>query len=204
MATPTYLGLKAFLASRGLGCSDLKDVDFKKAVANAITKFEIDTEWHPFVPAASTPTTLTLSGPEGRMIFPPVGIISLASLTMDGHVQVVNTNYRLGNRFLPNQGPYTSIELDLYWSGAWGISVLSGVFGYALEWPALAEEAIYSKVAHDLYSFITGVDGDLKREKQGPVEFEYQQGKDSEYQGKRGQLLKAYDDAISHYHWVRL
>lgn len=202
MPYPTYLDFNAFLESRGLSCSELTKTDKQAAITAAVRRWEMDTGWQPFL-ANSADETRTLDGPEGRIIFPNFGIVSLTSLTIDGNAFAVNDRYWLQNQ-IPNGGPYTTIEVDSYLTGVRRAIVMVGKFGYTLTLPAEVKSAILSYAAWMLYPQITGLDGDVKREKQGPVEFEYQQAGDGMHQGKRGAFMSAYEAALQIYRWVRL
>jgi hypothetical protein len=201
MPYPTHLDLDAFLASRGLSCSNLTKADKKAAIARAIRKWETETGWKPFL-ANDEDETRIIDGPEGRMIFPGYGIISLTTLSVDGNEYVADTGYWLQNRY-SDEGPYTAIEFDGYITGARRAVELVGKFGFTLTLPEEVKDALLGYAAYGLYPQITGIDGDLRREKQGPVEFEYQQGKDR-YQGKRGALLEGFEITLDDFKWHRL
>jgi hypothetical protein len=203
MPYPTHLDLDVFLASRGLSCSDLTKTDKRAAIARAIRKWEHDSGWRPFL-ANEEDETRIIDGPEGRMIFPTFGILSLTSFSIDGTDYVADTSYWLQSRW-GDDGPYTAIEFDGYITGARRAVELVGKFGYTLTLPEDVKDALLSYAAWGLYAQITGIDGELKREKQGPVEFEYQQPRDGgQYQGKRGALLQAFEVTLNDYRWARL
>lgn len=200
MPYPTYLDLQVFLDGRGLGCHNLQEQDLKDAIAVAIEKWEDDTDWHPFLAVVGEePEERIIDGPEGRMMFPNFGIVSLAGLGIDGNDYTLNTDFYLQHKI--TNGPYQAIETGFYVTGTRRAVTLSGVFGYTTTLPARAKTAILSSAAFALYPLITGLEGDIKREKQGPVEFEYQQasGESAGYQGKRGQLYRDYEEAVRYY-----
>lgn len=193
-----------YLSRRGLACSDLTEEDFDLEIAKAQGQWTHDTGWDPFI-ASDEDEERVIDGPEGRIIFPSFGIVSLTSLSISGRSLTEDTDYWLQHK-RGTSGPYTAIELNGYATGERRSVTMVGRFGYALEWPATAIDAIYALAAHGLYPIITGLDGDIRREKQGPIEIEYQSrsGQDAGYQGKRGAMLRSYDSAVQVYRWVRL
>lgn len=196
MAYPTYLDLKAYLKSNGIEvCGDVSVLAYKRAIEMAIINWERDTGWYPF--NATTSETRTIDGPEGSLIFPQFGIITVTALTIGGVALTVNEEYWLQHQ-LPN-GPYMAIELAGYATGERRSVAITGTFGYAATTPTGAIEAILAHAAHALYPALTGLEGDIAKEKQGPVEFEYQKPANGEYVGKRGQMLKTYEDAVKVY-----
>lgn len=200
MSYPTYLDLKAFLKGRGIDiCNDLSKADWQNAVSAAIEQWEYETGWDPFL-ANSVDETRIIDGPESSMIFPDFGIVSLTSLTIGTKLLSSTTEYWLQHR-RPRSGPYMAIELAGYATGERRSVTLVGKFGYALTVPQDARDAILAKVAYDLYSTITGIEGEVRREKQGPVEYEYQTptGSDAKYQGTRGGLVRSFDEAVARY-----
>ncbi len=204
MPYPNHLDLDVFLDERGLGCSDISVATKKAKLALAKRKWESESGWTPFLPTDEDPTTEVLNGPEGRIVFPSFGIISLTDFLVDGTEYVADEGFFLQNRF-NGTGPYTQIEFDGYLTGARNSISLTGIFGYALEMPIDVKQALLSYVAYDLYPQITGIDGDVKREKQGPIEFEYQQSQSNgKSQGKRGALLDCWETTLELYRWVRL
>ena len=205
MSYPTFLDLKAFLRARGLACSDLTDADYKAAIASAIAEWEHCTGWIPFLATSSEDEeTRVLDGPEGRFIFPEFGIISLSNVTIGDSELVADESYFLQHR-IPN-GPYTSIELDGYATGHRRSVSLTGVFGYTSTIPLDVKSAIMSKAAESLYYHITGLQGEVIREKQGPVEFEYSKPASGEtnYSGVIGSLKGEFERVCCRYRRARL
>lgn len=202
MGYPTQIELTAFLHSRGLSCSSLSKSDLELALATAIAEWEFQTGWEPFLATSSDdPETRTIDGPEGRIIFPPFGILSLTDLSISGASLVADEDYFL--QFRMPGGPYTGIELSGYATGERRSISLTGVFGYSLSVPLDVKQAICAKVAADIYPIITGVEGDVVREKQGPVEIEYAKPQDG-YGGIRGGFSKQFEDAVCRYKRVTL
>lgn len=209
MPYPTILDFKAFLAERDLACSSLGDSALKAALAAAVKAWESSeygTGWFPFLatPASPSEETRTIHGPEGRLIFPPFGIISLSALSIGSSELVENTGYWL--QYKLNDGPYQAIELDGYATGERRSVVMTGRFGYTATLPLDVKDAILSLAAWRLYPQITGLEGNIKSEKQGPVEFTYavDSSDDAKYAGKRGALLFAYDQTVQIYKRVSL
>lgn len=196
MAYPTWLDLKAFLRSRDLECSDLTKSDYDRAVENAIEQWEFCTGWDPFI-SNSVDETRTIDGPEGSLIFPPFGIVALTSLTI-GSLLTVSTEYWLQHR-RPDSGPYMAIELAGYATGERRSVVMVGKFGFAATCPAAVKEAILSHAAWGLYPTITGIQGDILREKQGPIEFEYAKPEGGMQSGVRGSFYKLFESVCQRY-----
>lgn len=202
MPYPTHLDLVAFLNSRGLACSDLKKSDYEGLIAGAIAEWENATGWLPFLAGASE--TRTIDGPEGRMIFPDFGIVSLTDLAIDGASYTVNTDYFLQHKIVG--GPYLAIEMDGYLTGARRSIALTGVFGYTATLPTDVKHAILSKAAEGAFYQATGLQGEVTREKQGPIEFEYAKssGEVQNYGGLIGTLRQTFDQAVKRYKRVTL
>jgi hypothetical protein len=202
MPYPTYLDLKAFLNARGLSCSDLTDDDYRGMAASAAAEWEARTGWLPFLAGASE--TRTIDGPEGRLIIPPFGIVSLTVLAIDGTSYTVDQDYFLQYKIL--NGPYQAIEMDGYLTGARRSIALTGVFGYTATLPADVKLAILGKAAEGLYYHITGLQGEVVREKQGPVEFEYAKPTSGQasLSGVVGSFKGIFEQAVARYKRVTL
>jgi hypothetical protein len=133
------------------------------------------------------------------MILPPFGIVSLSAITIDGVAQTVNQNYFLQHQIVG--GPYLSIEIDGYLTGARRSIALTGVFGYTSTLPTDVKFAILSKAAELVYYQATGLQGEVTREKQGPIEFEYAKPSSgqSSYAGVLGTLKGTFESAVARY-----
>ena len=168
-------------------------------VAAGIEQFETDTGFSPFI-ADPTPQTLTLDIPDGLSAFPPVGIVSVASLTVDGSAMTQGTHYWLRHRHKPTSGPYQCIEFGSPLYGARGGLVLSCVVGYALELPARAKLGILSWAAAEALTKLSGPSGIVRRDETGPVKYEYDTtaGRDTP-----SQLRASYEEAVDDFRrWV--
>lgn len=169
MAYPIADELAAWMVAQRLLAAVPEDLTaLETALLAAIAGWEGDTYWTPFLAEAGT---RRFDGPQGYRLFPPVGILSLSSLTVGGTALTEDDDYVLMDPKLGRYA-YQSIEFTGWVAGGRRLVVATGVFGCATELPADARLAILSKAAAGISTDSTST-GALKREKAGPVEYEY-------------------------------
>jgi len=186
MPSPTYLDLKAFIKGRGIQvCNSLTTIDYRAAIEGAEEAFEDLTGWKPFL--IGTSETKTFDQMTGDPVWFPVGIQTVTAITInENSISVDSVNLR---RRQYDQA-YSGIDFGQAFTKPVSIAI-TGTFGIIAAYSASQKRAILAKAAYDLYPALTGLEGAVVKEKQGPVEFEYTQpdAADAIYSGQRGVLL---------------
>lgn len=189
MPYPDAGELAAFMVQRGIVEADGIDLDsLALAVESASQAWERDTGWFPFLAGESE--TRTFDGPEGRVMFLPVGLVSVSDLSVGGSAYTAGESYFLQHR-VGSSGPYTAIEFGGYLTGARRVIEITGVFGYTSELPADVKQAIMSKAASDVLDMAAA--GPVVRETVGPVTYQYGD------KGRLDRLNKVYAEAVARY-----
>lgn len=191
MPSPTYLDLKAFIKGRGIDvCNSLTTLDYKAAVEAAEDSFEALSGWKPFL--IGTSETKTFDQMTGDPIWFPVAIQTVTAITInENSISVDSVDLRRRN----NDQPYSGIDFGRAFVKPVSIAI-AGTFGFTSSYSNSQKLAILSKAAYDLYPALTGLEGSVVKEKQGPVEFEYAQPDktDAIYSGQRGALLLTFHE----------
>lgn len=196
MPYPSHLDLRAFLDSHfDEGCTSLTKQDLIACIAAAVEDWEDATGWTPFLIGDSE--TRIFDALTGDPIWLPVGLQEIETLKVND-VEYDSGLYILRKR--NHKQPYSGIDLGRTVRRPIRIEI-TGTFGYTDTLPASVTAAILSKCAYELYPKLKNLEGEVVREKQGPVEFEYGKasGEDAKYSGQRGTLLKTWDEAVCRY-----
>ena len=173
---PATDDLIALLQTTTLIGSSLADIDtlfdYAGVLASAVAQWELDTGYVPFIGAADT-RLFDPPGPEqgpvgvylglnnvggGRKLFVQTGLISINAVTIlisaanpTGTVVNVNDDFYLRPQAAPQYGrPYTYLEFRVPQYGLPSSIQINGVFGYALQWPDDAWQAVLRKAASEL------------------------------------------------------
>lgn len=174
MATFDGSSLEAFLVQAGtVTTGELSSGLLDSLVAGALADLERDTGWKPFLAATRT---LSFDGPvTGRWYVPGTGLLSVASLTLDDDALTEGTNFVLRPEVCKVTGlPYRWIDFDRV-SGTTNGLEITGSFGRQT---TLSDDVVAALHAHAGSLYLTQVEGSsgagvVKREKQGPIEYEY-------------------------------
>jgi len=180
-AYPTSTDLQALLDGAGVSYGS---TDLTGAIQSATEEFERRTGWIPFGTDV-VDRTLWFDPPAwgsfGCVLSLRYGLQSLTSLTVgiatDGSGGTVLTQ-GVDFRLAPYDGgqdkkPYTKIEfINLPYGTPKSIKVI-GKFGYTSTLKADVKNAILGYAASQVMQDLVGSTGSVKREKQGPVEIEY-------------------------------
>jgi len=192
VALPTGAQLAAWMVGQRLLATIPEDLSvLDGAMAAAILAFEGATFWSPFLAGAAV--TRRFDGPGGYDLYPGVGILSVNSLKVGGTLLTEDVDFFLQDRKLGRYA-YQRIEFAGYVVGDRRVVEIAGVFGAAQEIPDDVLLALLSKAAAGVSTDSTST-GALKREKAGPVEYEYDVSGGATT--KAAQLLATYDGAVA-------
>lgn len=182
---PVVEDLQSLLESAN--CFDAAwNLDLQGALDGAITQWQTDTEYKPFLSTGEA-TTKTFPAPRNSYkLFLQTGLLEVETLSMRPYPGAeleeltLNTDFVLEPVGAPDEGnPYTRIR---FLRSVTNIIQIEGVFGYATEYPAPAFRAIVRKAALDLAPDIAlrlrrdaeTAANQLKAKETGPVRLEYQ------------------------------
>lgn len=191
MPAPTYLDLMAFIDGRGIApCRQLSKEEYQAAIERAITGFEEATGWIPFIIGESE--TKTFDQLTGDPLWLPVGLQTITAMSI-GLTSLSVDNLTLRRR--RHDHPPSGIDMGRAITKPISLTI-TGTFGFADDFTVSDKVAIMAKAAYEMYPALMGFEGNVIREKQGPVEFEYADSKGDPYAGQRGALLSMFDDAV--------
>lgn len=204
MPYPNGSDLAQFLLEAGVisAIPDPLPDSYELFVGAAITAFEMDSGWQPFLAndggsGGNETRTFDL---ESCRLYLPAGLISLEGLSMRGTELVENENFWLeDHRAAP---PYTWIEFAAVRPGR-RIVEITGVWGYTTTLPDDVRLAILSFAAANLATSLSGPGGELTKVKQDDVQYDFAAASGSGL-GQIASWQKDYKSVVSRYRRVTL
>lgn len=184
----------------GLGGEVPGGVSIQDEIDALIADFEQRTGFSPFLASGAVARRYNPPGERGdpHVLMLAGGIVTLSSLKVGistsytGSGLVLGTDYRLER--LRAGGPYEIVRFrDEQYGNSESIEIVA-IEGWDSTVPLDAWIAIREKAAMNVLRSGTSSPADVKREKAGPVEYEY-----SESSGQVGRVDSLYADAVTKY-----